>query len=228
VLETAEGVVVRLRGEAGATEAHALEASLLRLIARRPAGVTFDLSELVGISSLALGVLEAFRHANVRAGARVCLAADLHPAVRAALNRAEMTSLFEAVGRPGPSTGPTPSAEDARKLYPNVYDLERAYRVTWSQLVELEPQVERLLWQARLAGAKWRPFTHVERIFGPVRDELAGLLGFAGKYRKHPVLGSAGAYAVAYRKLYEAVAGPLPGPAGGAAGAPENQSGPEI
>src|SRR5262245_36751421 len=44
VLDTPEGVVVRLRGEAGVLEAAALEAAMLRLVARRPARVTFDLS----------------------------------------------------------------------------------------------------------------------------------------------------------------------------------------
>jgi anti-anti-sigma factor len=225
VLDTKEGTVVRLRGEAGIAEAGALEASLSRLSAQRPACVIFDLSELACISSLALGVLKAYRHATVRAGARVCLAPDLHPAVRAALERAELTSLFEVVDRPGPCSGAVPSAGDPRKLLPNVYDLERTHGVTWFQLAELEPQVERLLWRARLAGAKWRPFMDVERIFGPVREELAGLIGFSGKHHRHPVLGSAGAYAVAYGKLYEAVAGLPPGADGGAS---NSQSGLEI
>src|SRR5262249_31727668 len=146
-----------------------------------------------------------------RKGVRVCLAPDLHPAVRVALDRAELTGLFEVVGKEAPCVGPTPSAEGACKRHPNVYDLERTYRITWNQLVELEPEVERLLWQARLAGTKWRSFMPVERIFGPVRDELAGLIGFAGKHRKHPVLGSVGAYEVACWKLHDAVAGSLSG-----------------
>jgi hypothetical protein len=50
----------------------------------------------------------------------------------------------------------------------------------------------------------------VARVFGPLRNELAGLLGFAGKHRRHPVLGSVGAYEVAYWKLYHAVAALVP------------------
>jgi hypothetical protein len=68
----------------------------------------------------------------------------------------------------------------------------------------------------------------VQRAFGPVKNELAGLIGFAGKHRRHPVLGSVGAYAVAYGKLYDAVAGLIPGRAAGAQEAPEKQRGQAV
>ena len=97
VLETATGVLFRVRGEVGIAEAGALGASLSRLVASRPASLTLDLSELLFISSLALAVLKAYRGAAVRAGARVRLAPDLHPVVREALDRAELTALFESV-----------------------------------------------------------------------------------------------------------------------------------
>jgi anti-anti-sigma factor len=97
VLETATGVLFRVRGEVGIAEAGALGASLSRLVAGRPTTLTFDLSELLFISSLALAVLKAYRGAAVRAGARVRLAPDLHPVVREALDRAELTALFESV-----------------------------------------------------------------------------------------------------------------------------------
>jgi anti-anti-sigma regulatory factor len=104
VLETGEGALVRLEGVAGVLEAGALEAPLARLAARDPARVIFDLSGLQFISSLVMGSLVAFRRAAVRAGSRVCLTPDLHPAVREALSRADLLSLFEA---PGPcATGP--------------------------------------------------------------------------------------------------------------------------
>jgi anti-anti-sigma regulatory factor len=70
--------------------------------------VTLDLSEVRSISSLAMGVLVAFRRGVVRAGGRVCLAPDLHPAVREALTRAELTSLFETDGGAGPCAGRGP------------------------------------------------------------------------------------------------------------------------
>jgi hypothetical protein len=51
----------------------------------------------------------------------------------------------------------------------------------------------------------------VEGVFGPVRNELRALIGFAGRHYRHPVLGSPEAYRVAYSKLHDAVAGLLPG-----------------
>jgi anti-anti-sigma regulatory factor len=215
-------VVVRLRGEAGVAEVGLLEDSLWRLPAGRPARVTFDLSELRSISSLALRVLAAHRRAAVRAGARVCLAPDLHPEVRAALDKVELTGLFEGVGSTEPGGGPAPVAEGAREPYPNVEDVQRAFGVAWAEVVELEPRVEALLGRARMAGAHCRTFAEVARAFGPLRNDLAGLIGFAGEHQRHPLLGSDGAYEVAYWKLYDAVAGLLPGRPGAEA-APANQ-----
>jgi hypothetical protein len=93
---------------------------------------------------------------------------------------------------------------------PNVYDVERTYGIRWCQLVDLEPRVQELLWRAREAGAGCRGWADVQRLFSPLRHDLAGLLGFSGRHRRHPVLGSVGAYEVAYCKLYEAVVGLLP------------------
>src|SRR5262249_19689704 len=135
VVETKDEVVVRLRGEAGVPEALVLEASVMRLAAKRPACVAFDLSELTGISALALGVLTTYRRAAVRAGARVCLAPDLAPAVREALTRAEVLSLFESGGR---ATG----------LFPNVSEVQRKHGIAWDELVALEPEMQTLLCRA--------------------------------------------------------------------------------
>jgi hypothetical protein len=167
VLETEEGLVVRLRGEASLAEEDA------------PVG----------------------------------LAPDLHPAVRAALNRVELMGLSEAGG----GAEPGPGAAGARKMYPSVDDVQRAFGVTWGEVVELEPRVEALLGRARRAGAHCRTLADVAWAFGPVRDELAGLIGFAGERQRHPVLGSDGAFEVAYWKLYDAVAGSLPDSPDGAA-----------
>jgi anti-anti-sigma factor len=228
VLETGNGPVVRLRGAAGVPEAMTLQASVLRLAARRPACVTFDLSELVFISSLALGVLVAYRRGAVRAGARVCLAPDPHPAVREALDRAGLIGLFEADGGVAAHVGPGPVAEDSRTRSPNVNDVQRTEGVSWGQLVDLEPQVQELLWRARVAGSSCRTSLDVERAFAPVKNELAGLIGFAGKHHRHPVLGSVGAYEVAYWKLYDAVAGLVPRRAADTHEAPEKQCGETV
>jgi hypothetical protein len=107
-------------------------------------------------------------------------------------------------------------AEDGQTMYPNVNDVQRTFGVSWGQLVEVEPQLEALLGRVRLAGARCRTFADVDRVFGPLRNELARLIGFAGKHHRHPILGSSGAFEVAYWKLYDAVAGLLPGRAAGA------------
>jgi hypothetical protein len=74
----------------------------------------------------------------------------------------------------------------------------------------------KLLWEARQAGVTCRRWSDVSRVFAPIQNSLAGLVGFARKGRWHPVLVSVGAYQVAYWTLYAAVAGLLPGRAGGA------------
>jgi hypothetical protein len=103
-----------------------------------------------------------------------------------------------------------------------VEDVQRVFGVAWAQVVELEPRVETLLGRARMAGADCRTMADVARAFGPLRNELAGLIGFAGEHQRHPLLGGPGAYEVAYWKLYDALAGSLPGGAGGAEAAPTN------
>jgi anti-anti-sigma factor len=98
---TGNVVIVRLRGEAGVPEAEWLESALRAPAASRPAGVLLDLSELRSISSLAVGVLIAFRRGVVRGGGRVVLVDDFQPAVAAAVAMAGLTDLFEVVGVSG-------------------------------------------------------------------------------------------------------------------------------
>jgi hypothetical protein len=105
-------------------------------------------------------------------------------------------------------------------MHPNVSDVQSTFGVSWGQLVELEPQLETLLGRALLAGPGSRTFADVDRVFGPLRNELAALIGFAGKHRRHPILGSAGAYEVAYWTLYDAAVRLLSGRATGAQEAP--------
>jgi hypothetical protein len=61
----------------------------------------------------------------------------------------------------------------------------------------------------------------VDPAFSPIRNSLGELVGFAGKNHAHPILGSLDAYQVAYWKLYDAVAGLLPGRAAGAEETPQ-------
>jgi hypothetical protein len=92
------------------------------------------------------------------------------------------------------------------------HELERAHGVTWGQLTELEPRLNELLWKAQEDGARCRCREEAARVFGPFRNAVAELVGFQGRHRDHPVLGSVGAYEVAYWRLYDAVAGLLPRP----------------
>jgi hypothetical protein len=96
--------------------------------------------------------------------------------------------------------------------YPNVRDLERIHGVAWLDLAEREPKLPALLWRAREAGASCRQFSDVAQVFSPIRNTLSELVGLAAPCSRHPVLGSVGAYEVAYWKLYDAVAGMLPRP----------------
>jgi anti-anti-sigma factor len=98
-------MVIRVKGEAGARSAGALLDGLLVSAARRPALVTLDLSELRCISSLAMGVLVAYRRGVVRAGGRVRLAESLQPPVKEALARAEVLDLFEPTAGAGEAPG---------------------------------------------------------------------------------------------------------------------------
>ena len=93
---------------------------------------------------------------------------------------------------------------------PKVQNLERAHGVTWGELAGLEPQLTDLLWRARAAVAGCRGWEDLPRVFAPFRDAVAELVGLRGKHRRHRLLGSVGAYEVAYWRLHDAVAGLLP------------------
>jgi anti-anti-sigma factor len=90
----ADGLVVRVRGDAGVESSGALLAGLLTASALRPALVTLDLSGLRSISTLAMGVLVGYRRGVIRAGGRVVLDEPLQRAVYEALDRAELLQLF--------------------------------------------------------------------------------------------------------------------------------------
>jgi hypothetical protein len=99
--------------------------------------------------------------------------------------------------------------------YRNFRHLEELFGVTWRDLVELEPTLEELLLTAQQRSVLCRRWADVDRLFAPIRNTLAGLVGLTRTIHRHPVLGSAQAYEVAYWKLYDAVAGMLPvGPRG--------------
>jgi hypothetical protein len=107
---------------------------------------------------------------------------------------------------------------------PKVHEIEQARRVTWGELAALEPGLNELLWQARAAGAACRARQDVPRALAPVCNAMSDLIGFLGKHRNHPLLGSADAYMVAYWKLHEAVCELLPPPAAASTVAEEGEA----
>jgi anti-anti-sigma factor len=105
VSQTADGMVIRVKGEALDDCASALLDGLLAPVARRPAVVTLDLSELRSISCLARGVMGCCCRSVVRSGGRVRLAGVLQPMVSESLGRAELLDLFETSVDAGPAPG---------------------------------------------------------------------------------------------------------------------------
>jgi hypothetical protein len=99
-----------------------------------------------------------------------------------------------------------------RKPYPGYRDLERVYGIPWVEIIELEPRVADLLHEARRACGACQRWSDVTPRFAPFRNALAALVGFTGAHRRHPVLGTVGAYEVGYWRLYDAIAGLLPPP----------------
>ena len=94
--------------------------------------------------------------------------------------------------------------------YRNVRNLEKLFGVTWRDLIALEPTLEGLLETAREASIICRRWADVDRFFVPIGNALSGIVGLAGKNQRHPILGSAKAYEVAYWKLFDEVVGALP------------------
>ena len=102
VSQTADGMVLRVKGEALDECAGALLDGLFAPTARPPSVVTVDLSELRSISCLALGVLVGYCRSVVRGGGRVRLAGVLQPVVSESLGRAGLFDLIETSAA-GPS-----------------------------------------------------------------------------------------------------------------------------
>jgi hypothetical protein len=74
----------------------------------------------------------------------------------------------------------------------------------------MEPALEELLGTARQTSVICRRWADVDRFFVPIGNALSRIVGLARKNQRHPILGSAKAYEVAYWKLFDEVAGALP------------------
>jgi anti-anti-sigma factor len=94
-VQTADVLVIRVKGDTGLGSGGALLDALLTPAAQRPAVVMLDLSGLHSITRLAMGVLSAYRRGVVRTGGRVRLGGVLQPAVKEALAQADLLDLFD-------------------------------------------------------------------------------------------------------------------------------------
>ncbi len=94
-IESPQGVVVRLQGEAGYLDADTLHLPLMTLSAQRPALVVFDMEQLVLVASVVMGALIRFRRGQLMHGGKVILAA-LQPSVLEAFRAARLLELFES------------------------------------------------------------------------------------------------------------------------------------
>jgi anti-anti-sigma factor len=94
VSDLPDEVLVCLKGEAGYLEAEVLKAALGTLSARRPQLVTFELSELRLISSLALGILVNYHRATVRNGGQVRFTGH-HPNIRDIIEQTRLLMLLD-------------------------------------------------------------------------------------------------------------------------------------
>jgi hypothetical protein len=93
----------------------------------------------------------------------------------------------------------------------NVKDMERIHKITWDQLAELEPELDKLLADARSVGKCCRTWREIEKGWTRFKNPIHTLIGLFGKHRGHPILGTVAAYDVTYWKCHNAVARDRPG-----------------
>ncbi|MGB7159693.1 MAG: STAS domain-containing protein [Tepidisphaeraceae bacterium] len=91
--QTDDAVIVALKSDAGAANADALDAAVLRLSAMRPRLVVLDLSQTTLIASLCIGSLVALRRGIVAHGGTVRIA-GASPLIDLTLRRAKLDLIF--------------------------------------------------------------------------------------------------------------------------------------
>jgi anti-anti-sigma factor len=94
-IESSQGIVVRLQGEAGYLDADTLHLPLMALSAQRPTLVVFDMEQLAFVASVVMGTLVKFRRGQLHHGGKVILAA-LQPSVLESFWAARLLELFES------------------------------------------------------------------------------------------------------------------------------------
>jgi anti-anti-sigma factor len=95
--DLAEGVVVRLEGKADISAGDVMRFALMRLVAQRVPLAVLDLSGLIFISSLGMGILVTFRRDIGRWDGRVRIA-GAQTLVLESLKAAGLTDLFDFHG----------------------------------------------------------------------------------------------------------------------------------
>ena len=91
-----QGFRVALCGEADASNSEILDAEILRMAAASPKLVAFDMSNLIFISSAAMGALVKMRGLIFKSGGKVVIGGT-SPQIREAFRRARLDQLLEFV-----------------------------------------------------------------------------------------------------------------------------------
>ena len=93
------GMIVRLHGDATCTNSESLRTAIQPVVDSSPSRVVLDLSNLVFINSLGLGVLLEFRQQLIAGGGRLDLA-GAHDDVIDVLRKTRLVELFPPYGTP--------------------------------------------------------------------------------------------------------------------------------
>jgi anti-sigma B factor antagonist len=94
--EHPQGLLVKLQGEAGLAQIDTLSNHFMKIMARHPAKVVLDISQLGFIASAGMGALVSLERGLRRRGGKVYLAAP-QPEVREAFYRARLQDIFTIV-----------------------------------------------------------------------------------------------------------------------------------
>ena len=87
-------------------------------------------------------------------------------------------------------------------------DMERHHKITWQELVQLEPRLLVLLSRAEgcsIVPKKQRGKCNYEVIWGGFKEPIASLVGLFRRDNCDPRLKTIGAYDVAYWTIYHAM-----------------------
>jgi hypothetical protein len=84
-------------------------------------------------------------------------------------------------------------------------DMETMHKLTWERLVEMEPRLEALLFDAKASRPRRKRGFNYELAWCEFKLPVAKLVGWHRRDDCDPLLKSQAAYDVAYWKLYHAL-----------------------